>query len=96
MLPTQGGCEELPHGHKGKIELFTISSFLQWGINNNSGWDVGKDEWELNLWKDEEITRWNRKGKTMEWYMEIIQCLDALLYCKYMHIPTKVWKQNYG
>ncbi len=27
--PAQGACEEVPHGHKGKIELFTISSFLQ-------------------------------------------------------------------
>jgi hypothetical protein len=26
---SQGACEEVPHGHKGKIELFTISSFLQ-------------------------------------------------------------------
>jgi hypothetical protein len=28
--------------------------------------------------------------------MEIIQCSNASLYYKYMHIPTKVWEQNYG
>jgi hypothetical protein len=46
---TQGAYEEVPHGHKGKIELFTISSFLQWGTNNNSSWDVGKDEWKIEF-----------------------------------------------
>ncbi len=28
--------------------------------------------------------------------MEIIQCSNTSLYYKYMHIPTKVWEQNYG
>jgi hypothetical protein len=51
---------------------------------------------KLNLWKDEEIKRWNTKENTMSWYMEIIQCSNASLYYKYMHIPTKVWEQNYG
>ncbi len=46
---SQGACEEVPHGHKGKIELFTISSFLHWGTNNNSSWDVGKDEWKTDF-----------------------------------------------
>jgi hypothetical protein len=28
-------------------ELFTISSILQWGTNNDYSGDVGKDEWKV-------------------------------------------------
>ncbi len=47
---------------------------------------------KLNLWKDEEIY----KGKNHVMIYGNHSMLNASLYYKYMHIPTKVWEQNYG
>jgi hypothetical protein len=55
---SQGACEEVPHGYKGKIELFTI---LQVFCNEGQT-TILVEMWEkmsekLNLWKDEEMKR---------------------------------------
>jgi hypothetical protein len=54
---SQGACEEVPHGHKGKLNYLPSQVFCNEGQTT-----ILVEMWEkmsekLNLWKDEEIKR---------------------------------------